>query len=241
MKRILFLLAATLCLFTCKETTENPPVSTPIIGEIIEFSVADQRQIVHELHVDNTTNIIRNEQTLPDYVNLSQLVVFFKTNNEKEVVLKLNGVTQTSGVNNVDFTDERVYDLYVSGEKQKSFKVWITKEPLLNSFLTFNFSENSMASYQPAINIHTGEITNEKIVPLNVDITALKPEFTTTGENTVVKVNGTVQKSGENSHDFSKPVIYTVEGEDGTSKNFTVKIIKSTLLNNFLTFSFPES
>ena len=84
-----------------------------------------------------------------------------------------------------------------------------------------------MEPYQPTINVEKGEITHEGKIPSNVNITALKPEFTTTEENAIVKVEGTVQKSGVSIHDFTKPVVYTIEGEDGTSKCFTVTLQQS--------------
>lgn len=220
MKRIimyyLFLFIVALCFSSCKDSD-----SEIIKGEITYFSVWDQKMNNHVLHVDNVNNIISNKQMIPAYVNLSQLVVEFKTNSE-DVILKINGKIQQSGKSINDFSSECVCDLYLGNQKQKSYIVKITKRKLSNDFRTFSFPEKQMEKYQPLINIETGEISNENEIPSNIDITSLQPEFTTVEENAVVKVNGVVQKSGVARHDFSKPVVYTVEGEDGTSKTFTV-------------------
>jgi len=204
----------------------NPITDPPVEGRITSFSIVDQRSVKYVLHIDNVNKIISNKQTIPAYVNLTQLVVHFETNNY-DIILKVGDEVQVSGMKRYDFTQERVYDLYVDDEKQKSYVVRITKPDLQNNFRTFTFPEKQMEPYQPTINVENGEITHEGKIPSNVNITSLKPEFTTTEENAIVKVEGVVQKSGVSSHDSSKPVVYTIEGEDGTSKCFTVTLEQS--------------
>ena len=222
MKRILMyqivLLVASLFLCSCNDSDKET-----IQGEITYFSVWDQKLENHILHVDNISNIIANEETIPKYVDLSQLIAEFKTNGG-EVVLKVDGQVQQSGETRNDFSEECVYDLYVGDEKQKSYRVKITKQELENSFKSFTFPEPEMKQYQPSINVETGEISNENEIPSNINITSLQPEFTTSEASSVVKVNGIVQKSGVAMHDFSKPVVYIIEGEDGTSKEFKVTL-----------------
>jgi arabinan endo-1,5-alpha-L-arabinosidase len=86
-----------------------------------------------------------------------------------------------------------------------------------------------MAPYQPAIHVETGEISNANRVPSTVDITALKPVFTTTATTDVVRVNGIVQKSGATAQDFTKPVAYCVTKADGTQKEFIVALKRSVV------------
>lgn len=212
------LFVALLFLRSCKNTDKET-----ILGEITYFSVWDQKMENHVLHVNNITNNITNEETLPEYVNLSQLIAEFKTNRE-EVILKIDDQVQRSGENRVDFSKECVYDLYVGREKQKYYRVRLTKQEMENSFKSFSFPEPEMKQYQPSINTETGEISNKNEIPSNINITSLKPEYTTSEASSVVKVNGIVQKSGLAMHNFSKPVIYTIKGEDGTSKEFTVAL-----------------
>ncbi|SBV98165.1 family 43 glycosylhydrolase [uncultured Dysgonomonas sp.] len=222
MKRIfiyqLFLIVFTSHIYSCKDS-ENKMTE----GEITSFSVWDQKSVNHILHVDNVNNVISNKEELPTYVNLKELLIEFKVNTG-DVILKLNGKVQQSGGNKNDFSKECIYDLYVGDTKQKSYTVKITKPQLSNSFQTFTFPEKQMEQYQPAINTETGEISNGNEIPSNIDITSLQPEFTTSEKSSVVKVNGVVQKSGNARHDFTKPITYNIEGEDGTSKQYRVTL-----------------
>jgi GH43 family beta-xylosidase len=168
-------------------------------------------------------NTISNKEELPAYVNLKELLVEFKVNNG-DVILKVNGKVQLSGNNINDFSTECVYDLYLGDTRQKSYTVKITKPDLSNTFKTFTFPEKRMEQYQPVINAETGEISNENVIPSNIDITSLQPEFTISEKNSIVKVNKVVQKSGTARHDFTKPIVYSIEGEDGTSKEYTVTL-----------------
>src|SRR5690625_1664240 len=204
--------------FSCKSSGDKI-----IEGEIIQFMVWDQKSVKHTLHIDNVKGIISNKETFPINVNLSRLVAEFKTNH-KSVSLKINDELQQSGKTQNDFTKKVIYDLYVGEAKQRSYTVSITKEALSNSFKTFHFSEKEMEYYQPTINDETGEISNENEIPKNIDITSLRPTFTLSEKDAIVKVNGVKQISGLQRLDFSKSVTYTIEGEDGTSRDYTVSL-----------------
>lgn len=241
MKRIVtghgFLLIVVLWVYSCKD-----PDNGVIQAEITYFSVRDQKSTNHVLQVDNVNHVISNQQTIPAYVNLFRLIAEFRTNSE-EVVLKVNNKIQQSGRDENDFSGECVYDLYLADKKQASYMVKITKQGLSNNFRTFMFPGKQMEPYQPFIHVETGEITNENKIPLNIDITSLQPQFTTSEENAVVKVNGVVQTSGAARHDFSGPVVYTIEGEDGTSKEFTVTLKQGSevfLTNPIITGSYAD-
>jgi arabinan endo-1,5-alpha-L-arabinosidase len=228
-KNYLILLVVSLCVYSCNRATEDPDLidNTPGKGKIVSFSVRDQNRVPHKLEVDNANNIISNKTALPTNVNLHELIAIFETSAkvDNEFVLKVNGVDQVSGVTKNDFFDDVIYDLYASGEKQRSYKVKINKLRFKNNFLTFTFPEKQMQAFLPLIDVETGKITVEDIVPLNVNIKELKPQFTITDPSySVVKVNGVVQKSGVNSQDFSSPVTYNIESVDGTSKEFTVSM-----------------
>lgn len=57
--------------------------------------------------------------------------------------------------------------------------------------------------------------------PTLTDFTALRPSFTT---NAKVFVGDVEQQSGESQQDFTKPVVYRLEGKDGTAKTYTVTV-----------------
>ncbi len=222
MKRIiiyhLFLFISVFHLYSCKDSEEKD-----IQGEIISFAVWDQKSVNHTLHIDKVNNIISNKQAIPAYVNLSQLILDFKVNSES-VILKIDGKEQQSGKGKTDFSKECICDLYIGDKKQKSYTIKITKQVLENNFRTFSFSDAQMKPYQPSIDTETALISNENGIPSNVDITSLQPLFSTIDNGSIVRVNGVIQKSGIARHDFSKPVVYIIEGEDGTSKTYTVKL-----------------
>jgi arabinan endo-1,5-alpha-L-arabinosidase len=213
-----FIFAAILLIGGCKD--KEPEA---IHHEITSFSVVDQNGINHELSVNNSQNTITNRETLPKHVNLSLLVAQFKTNHERAVV-KIDGVTQQSGKGYKDFRDPIIYDLFMDDVKERSYTVNIMKEPLANTFKTFAFSDRTMRQFPVTIDEASGEIFNENELPKNIGITALQPTFTLNESNAVVKVNGVRQVSGVQRQDFSKPVLYTVEGEDGSSRTYTVNL-----------------
>ena len=213
-----FSLIVVLFMWSCEDPEEKN-----IQAEITHFSVWDQKAVNHELHIDNVNNIITNKQEIPAYVDLTRLTAEFRLSN-KNAILMINGNIQQSGKGVNNFSDDIVCDIYLKDKKMKSYKVMITKGELSNNFRTFTFPEKEMEQFQPTIHVETGEISNDDEIPLNIDISSLRPEFTTIEKNAVVKVDGVKQTSGVSSHDFSNPVLYTVEGEDGTSKEFTVNL-----------------
>lgn len=203
---------------SCKGTEEKV-----LDGEITSFSVVDQSGTNHILDVNNAKNTIQNKETFPINVNLSHLIAQFKTNST-DAILKVNGVPQQSGKGETDFTDEVGYDLYVGDVKQRTYTVNITKEAMANTFRTFAFSDQTMSLFPVVIDEEASEISNENEIPKNVDITALQPTFSLTESKATVKVNGVKQVSGVQRHDFSKPMLYTIEGEDGSSRTYTVNL-----------------
>jgi subtilisin family serine protease len=70
-----------------------------------------------------------------------------------------------------------------------------------------------------------GVITGTDIsvtVSYGTPLTSLVATFSTTGEE--VRIGSTVQESGLTSNDFTTPVAYVVEAEDGTTRNYTVTV-----------------
>ncbi len=243
LKCCLALLVFTLSVSSC---SKDEPGEDPVEGKITSFTLRDHREVFHDMIIDNTNHIITNKLILPAYVNLAGLIASFSTDGTKstEVVVKVNDVIQVNRITVNDFTTDVVYDIYVAGEKRRSYTVKLTKADMANEFLTFTFPEKAMEPYQPEINTETQTIIGLKKIPLNVDITELRPEFTTSdGRYSVVKVKGEVQESGVSVQDFTEPVVYTIEGEDGTSKDFTVILEKSDkayLTNPIITGSYAD-
>lgn len=130
----LYLLFFIIFLFSCEKQDKNNLEQ----AEIIEFSVWDYKNINHALYIDQSKTEIYNSQEIPSYVNVSRLIVDFKTNN-KNTVLKVDGKDQFSGKGEQSFSQEVIYDLYLSNKKIKSYRVNIAKDNLTNNFRTFSF------------------------------------------------------------------------------------------------------
>jgi len=94
-----------------------------------------------------------------------------------------------------------------------------------NEIVNFNFpsSKNSVLPGDVSGEISETVITLE--VPNVTNVTSLVAEYTTNSTN--VEVNGTVQKSGVTSNNFSNPVEYTVIAENGDKKIYSVVVKKA--------------
>ena len=221
MKRLLtniLALLVVLILGSCKDKEQNDAPA-----ELTTFSVVDQNGTNHALSINNQKGIISNREVLPPHVNTSRLVAQFKIN-RPDAVLKINDVQQQSGKGQTDFRSEVVYDLYVGNIKQRSYTVNVTKEEMSNTFSSFSFPEEELALFPVAIDEEASEISNENEIPKNINITSLQPSFALNESRATVKVNGVKQVSGVQRHDFTKPVVYTIEGEDGSSRSYTVNL-----------------
>src|SRR5690606_26086346 len=89
----------------------------------------------------------------------------------------INDVQQQSGKGQTDFTKEVVYDLFIGSTKQRSYTVNITKAAMSNTFSSFSFPEDEMALFPVTVDEEAGEISNENVIPKNINITSLQPSF----------------------------------------------------------------
>jgi len=192
-------------------------------AELTSFSVVDQNGTNHDLSVNTRKSTVSNRETFPTYVNLASLVPQFKLN-RADAVVKINDVQLQSGKGQINLSNDLICDLYVGGSKVRSYLIRITKEGMANTFRSFGFSDPVMEQFGLTIDEATGEIYNTIAIPKNVNITDLQPVFTLSETRSAVKVNGVRQVSGVQRQDFSNPVVYTVEGEDGSSRTYTVRL-----------------
>ncbi|GAA5221242.1 hypothetical protein GCM10025777_18720 [Membranihabitans marinus] len=81
-----------------------------------------------------------------------------------------------------------------------------------------------------------GQISGTTIsikIPNSANITSLIPSFETSGIKNIVRINGTVQVSGQTTVDFSSPVTYTIVAEDGSEKTYTVQASRNAAITGF--------
>lgn len=134
-------------------------------------------------------------------------------------------LNHTSEVTCTNYTSPVPLTIVAEDGSTQVYTVTVTIGPSsLKSILSFNLST-------PVV---TGFIDDEAFaifltVPQGTDVTALKPTFTTDkiAPDEIpakVKVNDVVQVSGTSVQDFTKPLIYTVEALDGSTRNYTVTV-----------------
>lgn len=231
--RTLFFLLVSTSLFYFSSCKGDEPVEE-IQAEISSFSLIDQESVEYILNIDQENLAISNDEALPNTVEITGMVAKFKTTGEN-VTLQVDGKVQVSGTTVNDFSKPVVYDVYVSGKKQRSYSVVVKKpEQPTNDFSAFYFTEPEMSRYTVTINTNTCEISNRTAIPYVINLTALKPFFSTFEEDAVVTVNGVLQESGVTANDFTGPVKYRIRGRDGSEKEYTVNLKRelSAYFNN---------
>lgn len=110
--------------------------------------------------------------------------------------------------------------LTVSSFSCKEEKAPKLKPGLLLSFVLNKTDNSSLLAHDIRANIIGTDINID--ISKEINITRLVPSFTFDGKK--VSVNGVEQKPGLNAHDFSKPIVYEVLGEDGQVVRYNVKI-----------------
>ncbi|MBT1685074.1 hypothetical protein [Dawidia soli] len=91
--------------------------------------------------------------------------------------------------------------------------------------ITSNRNEISDFSFEKSTSTEIDQAarTITVVVPYGTDVTKLKAKFTASSFSTVT-VGGTAQTSDGTTNDFTNPVVYTVEANDGTTVNYTVTV-----------------
>ncbi|RVU01205.1 hypothetical protein EOD41_04360 [Mucilaginibacter limnophilus] len=89
--------------------------------------------------------------------------------------------------------------------------------------LTFEFFKADNSNLIADYNTLQTDNTITATLPSGTNLNALKAAFTVS-KKAVVMVSGQLQTSQVSVNDFTKPVIYTVKAEDGSTKSYTVTI-----------------
>ncbi len=113
----------------------------------------------------------------------------------------------------------------------------------LTGFLSFGFSDESLADYEFTIG-DQDVITNEIPLPFGFDASSLTPEFSP-APFAVAYIGEEEQESGSKSMDFTEDVIYTVISGNGQHQRiYTVRVNVATEISNWTNLSpnakFPD-
>ncbi len=119
-----------------------------------------------------------------------------------------------------DFTNPQTYTVRAERGAMKSYVVTVNQTPISHAkeLLTFAIP----LTISSAISRNRVAVT----VPTTTNVTALTPTFTLSPFATAVPPSGTVR-------DFTKPQVYTVTAQDGSSQTVTVIVIQSDKANDF--------
>ncbi len=179
----------------------------------------------------NSSNAIKITVGVPFGTNVSNLVARFTITGNS---INIAGASQTSGVTGNNFSSPVTYTVVAADGTTKTYEVTVVVGGTdSKDILSFGFLSLGV----------TGTITGTNInltLPAGISAFNQIPFFTTNGKT--VKVSGNVQISNSTAIDFSSAVIYTVEANDGSTKNYTVNVSLSTGSDKeMISFSIPSA
>ena len=174
---------------------------------------------------------------IPFAASYTNLVASF-TNSAFSTV-KIGSVLQVSGVTPHNFTTALTYTVTAENGTTKNYVVTVVKAPASaeNSILSFNFK----VQFEPDIMGTIDQVakTIKLIVPFAQDVTTLIPTFVSSPFSRVL-IGSTYQVSGITANDFTNPVSYLCEAEDGSTELYKVIVLHApaSSLKDILTFRF---
>ena len=172
------------------------------------------------LSADVTGVIVGTEISVvvPGGTDKTALVATFTTTGASVTV---DGKPQLSGTTQNDFTDPVTYRVKAKDGSTQDYEVTVYESG--KRFLSFGFP-----AYGVTGRIDEGNYTIKVVVPMGTNLGALVAEFNTTGVE--VTVGAVVQSSGVTANNFSSPVTYTVEAEDGSTQDYVVTVEHAVLM-----------
>jgi hypothetical protein len=197
----------TLCLFllvmSCTQedeflmNNESQLLSFSIQGMDNDFEISSNNMI---------TAILKDEQ------DLSSLIAVFEVSTNASVYV--GKTTQASGYSKNDFTSNIVYTVEAEDGTKTNYTVMIGFEAKLTEFKIKELNNTQFT-------IDSLNVTAK--VPSGTNLNNLTAIFGSNQESTFT-VDNTPQISGETKNDFNQPVIYTLLGENGDSKQYIITI-----------------
>jgi hypothetical protein len=197
----------TLCLFllvtSCSQedelllNTESKLMSFTIKGMDNSFDVSSNNII---------STLMKEEQDLSDLT-----AVFEVSENAKVYVGK---TLQASGYSKNNFSNDITYIVEAENGVRTMYTVMINFEAKLTEFKIVELNNTQFV-------IDSLNIT--AVVPAGTNLKDLTAKFAIS-ENATLNIDGTSQVSEDTKNDFSNPVVYTLLGASGDSKQYTVTI-----------------
>jgi hypothetical protein len=159
--------------------------------------------------------------TVPHGTDVSGLVARYHANGMRVTV---DDTEQVSGVTVNDFSEPRHYVVAAEDGSTACYVVRVAALPGSEKELT----AFSIAGAQSVSAIDREERIVRVRVPEGTDLSSLAASFATSGVS--VTVEGREQLSGVTANDFTRPVCYRVAAEDGTTADWSVRVVSSFAL-----------
>lgn len=186
--------------------------------------------------IDENAGTIR--VAIPFSASYTNLVASFSISDYSTV--RIGSVLQTSGTTSNNFTAPLTYQVTAeNGTSKKDYVVTVVKAPASadKSILSFNFE----AQFEPDIigTIDQAAKTIKLVVPFAQDVSTLIPTFTSSPFSRLL-VGSTYQVSGVTNNNFTSPIDYLCEAENGSTELYKVTILRAPASNlkNILEFRF---
>ena len=161
---------------------------------------------------------------VPSGTNLTSLIAEIFTNGDS---VNINGIVQQTGITANDFRIPKTYTVVAADGSIQDFQV---------SVFQSTATSNDLKAFQvPSLNVN-GIISGTNvdiIVPINTALNSLTPSFSHDGFK--IKVGALDQTSGQSIQNFNNPIIYTVIAQNGSEKNYTVRITQATNFSKEIT------
>ncbi|WP_138754103.1 GLUG motif-containing protein, partial [Paenibacillus sinopodophylli] len=183
----------------------------------------------------NTTDFtveIEVEYRTP-YSSLSNLKATFSLSPDASA--KVGSITQVSGTTANDFRNPVQYVVTAADGSSQEWTVYVSIELSSEKDITaYSFSSQA----KPAT-INSAARTVDIEVKYGTDVTNLIATFTLTPASSA-RANGSSQRSGITAINFTNPVTYVVQAENGTRQNWvvTVTVAPPSSANDIVAFSF---
>jgi hypothetical protein len=212
MKRLLAPLVLLAALVSCAPPTPDPEPDPSTAKDLTAFSFASPA----------VSGVIGQEDLLvtvevPAGTDVTRLVAVFETTG---ACVTVDGIEQVSGETENDFTEAVAYVVEAEDGTTASYSVTVTAAAPPSSEKEITSFAITEPSADGLIDPSAGTIS--VVVPHGTDVSALVAVFQATGA--CVTVDGEEQESGKTVNDYTEPVTYIVEAEDGSTAEYEVAV-----------------
>ncbi|WP_299666511.1 glycosyl hydrolase [uncultured Polaribacter sp.] len=168
--------------------------------------------------MENNFDISSNNMvstTLKDEQDLSKLTAIFEVSENAKVYV--GKTLQASGFSENDFSNNPIYIVEAEDGTRTRYTIMIGVAAKLTEFKIVELNNTTFT-------IDSLSITAK--VPAGTDLKNVTAKFDVT-ENSTLNIGGIPQESEVTKNDFSNPIIYTLVGQNGDSKQYTVTITEA--------------